>query len=73
MRKSKRVAAMAFIATFGLIAAACGDDEKSETTTAATTEETTASTVAPSDLKLGVAGAHEAGHDARFELRAAAA
>lgn len=42
MRKSKRVAAMAFIATFGLIAAACGDDEKSDDTTA--TEETTAGT-----------------------------
>jgi basic membrane protein A and related proteins len=54
MRKTKRVAAMAFIATFGLIAAACGDDDtKSDTTTAP--EETTASTVAPSDLKLGVA------------------
>ena len=29
MRTTKRVAAMAFIATFGLIAAACGDDESS--------------------------------------------
>lgn len=44
MRKSKTLVAMAFIATFGLVAAACGDDDKkSEDTTAA------------SDLKLGVA------------------
>jgi basic membrane protein A and related proteins len=56
MRKSKRFAAVAFIATFGLIAAACGDDEETTSTTGAT-EETgaTESTVAPSDLKLGVA------------------
>ena len=32
MRNTKRVAAMAFIATFGLIAAACGDDESSSDT-----------------------------------------
>ncbi len=57
MRNTKRVAAMAFIATFGLIAAACGDNSSSTDTTAApadTTAETTA-TVAASDLKLGVA------------------
>ena len=57
MRNSKRVAAMAFIATFGLIAAACGDDKSTSDTTTApagSTAETTA-TVAPSGLKLGVA------------------
>ena len=43
MRKSKRFAAMALVATFGLIAAACGDDAK------------TSDTAAKSDLKLGIA------------------
>ncbi len=56
MRNTKRVAVMAFIATFGLIAAACGDDSSS-TDTAAPADSTadTTATVAPSDLKLGVA------------------
>ncbi|MEQ1872807.1 MAG: BMP family ABC transporter substrate-binding protein [Ilumatobacteraceae bacterium] len=44
MRKSKTLVAMAFIATFSLVAAACGDDDKKTEDTAAT-----------SDLKLGVA------------------
>jgi basic membrane protein A len=44
MRKSKTLVAMALIATFGLVAAACGDDDKD-----------TADTVAQSDLKVGVA------------------
>ena len=44
MRKSKTLVAMALIATFGLVAAACGDDDKK-----------TADTVAKSDLKVGVA------------------
>jgi basic membrane protein A len=48
MRKSKRFTAMALVAAFGLVAAACGDDEK-------TSDATTADTVAKSDLKLGVA------------------
>jgi len=48
MRKSKTLVAMALIATFGLVAAACGDDDKK-------TSDTTAETVAPSDLKIGVA------------------
>ena len=52
MRNTKRVAAMAFIATFGLIAAACGDDESSSSDTTTAPAE---STVAPSGLKLGVA------------------
>jgi basic membrane protein A len=36
MRKSKRFAAMALVATFGLVAAACGDDDKTEGTAAPT-------------------------------------
>jgi len=44
MRNTKRFAAMAFVATFALVAAACGDDEKKSDDTAAT-----------SDLKVGVA------------------
>ena len=52
MRKSKTLVAMALIATFGLVAAACGDDDKKS---ADTTADTTADTVAPSDLKVGVA------------------
>ena len=44
MRKSKTLVAMALIATFGLVAAACGDDENKA-----------ADTVAKSDLKVGVA------------------
>ena len=55
MRNTKRVAAMAFIATFGLIAAACGDDESSSSDTSTAPAESTADTVAPSGLKLGVA------------------
>ena len=55
MRNTKRVAAMAFIATFGLIAAACGDDESSSSDTTTAPAESTADTVAPSGLKLGVA------------------
>jgi len=58
MRTSKRVAALAFIATFGLIAAACGDDSSSSDTTTApadSTAVTTGDTMAPSGLKLGVA------------------
>ncbi len=52
MRKSKRFTAMALVAAFGLVAAACGDDEKESSDT---TADTTADTVAASDLKLGVA------------------
>ena len=46
MRKSKRFAAIALVATFGLVAAACGDDEKTTTTTesAGTTATTAGST-----------------------------
>ena len=55
MRNTKRVAAMAFIATFGLIAAACGDDESSSSDTTTAPAESTADTIAPSGLKLGVA------------------
>ncbi len=56
MRKSKRVAAMAFIATFGLIAAACGDDSSSSDTTTAPAGSTVDTTVAPAgDLKVGIA------------------
>ncbi|HQZ33888.1 MAG TPA: BMP family ABC transporter substrate-binding protein [Ilumatobacteraceae bacterium] len=54
MRNTKRVAAMAFIATFGLIAAACSDDKATTDTTKAPAE-STANSVAPSDLKVGVA------------------
>ncbi len=55
MRKSKRFAAIALVATFGLVAAACGDDKTATTTTAASGD-TTASTVAPNaDLKVGLA------------------
>ena len=46
MRKSKRIAAIALIASLGLVAAACSDDEKTEGTTAATTAETTRETTA---------------------------
>ena len=46
MRKSKRIAAIALIASLGLVAAACSDDEKTESTTAATTAETTGETTA---------------------------
>jgi basic membrane protein A and related proteins len=42
MRKSKTLVAMALIATFGLVAAACGDDKKSDDSS-------------KSDLKVGVA------------------
>jgi basic membrane protein A len=59
MRTSKRVAALAFIATFGLIAAACGDDSSSSDTTTApadSTAVTTGDTMAPSgDLNVGIA------------------
>lgn len=54
MRNTKRVAAMAFIATFGLIAAACSDDKATTDTTKAPAE-STANSVASSDLKVGVA------------------
>jgi basic membrane protein A len=54
MRKSKRVAALALVATMGLFAAACGsDDKKSDGTTAP--GGTTGDSVAPSGLKLGIA------------------
>ena len=43
MRKSKRFAAIALVAAFGLVAASCGDDDSSSDTTAAPAE-TTAST-----------------------------
>jgi len=62
MRKSTRLTAVALIATFGLLAAACGDDKKSEGTTAGTAGGTTTVPAcpentgpAPTDLKLGVA------------------
>jgi basic membrane protein A len=60
MRKSTRLAAVAMVATFGLLAAACGDDKKSEGTTPAP-DTTTAPACppntgpAPTDLKLGIA------------------
>lgn len=44
MRKSKRFTAMALVAAFGLVAAACGDDDKESS-----------DTTAASDLKLGIA------------------
>ncbi len=45
MRKSKHFAAIALIASLGLVAAACGDDEKtSDSTTAETTGDTTPDT-----------------------------
>ncbi len=66
MRKSKRIAAIAFIASLGLVAAACGDDEKTEGTTAGTeattaettgdtTEGTTEGTMPMADITGGVA------------------
>ena len=56
MRKSKRFAAVAFIATFGLIAAACGDDKKAADNTTAPSDTTVADTTAPAgDLKVGIA------------------
>ncbi|MCE9622810.1 MAG: BMP family ABC transporter substrate-binding protein [Actinomycetia bacterium] len=48
MRNTKRFAAMAIVATFGLVATACGDDEKKST-------DTTSSCVETGELKLGVA------------------
>ncbi len=48
MRKSKSFAALALVASFGLLAAACGDDdETTNETTAETTGDTTATTEAP--------------------------
>ncbi len=60
MRKSKRFAAVALLATFGLVAAACGDDESTSgdtaaETTAAAGSETTAATGGDSDIVAGVA------------------
>jgi len=59
MRKSKRFAAVALLATFGLVAAACGDDESTSGDTAAETtaagSETTAATGGDSDIIAGVA------------------
>jgi basic membrane protein A and related proteins len=60
MRKSKRFAAVALLATFGLVAAACGDDESTSEDTAAETtaaagSETTAATGGDSDIVAGVA------------------
>lgn len=62
MRKSKRFAAIALVATFGLMAAACGDDDKTDTTSAPeastgeTTGDTTGDTTAPeADLNVGLA------------------
>ena len=59
MRKSKRFAAVALLATFGLVAAACGDDESTSGDTAAETtaagSETTAATGGDSDIVAGVA------------------
>ena len=54
MRKSKSFAALALVASFGLLAAACGDDdEKSDETTAdstaTTTGDTTGESRAPTD------------------------
>lgn len=54
MRKSKSFAALALVASFGLLAAACGDDdEKSDETTAdstaTTTGDTTGESTAPTD------------------------
>ena len=48
MGKSKRFAALALVASFGLVAAACGDDNSSSDTT-------TASTGGGSSLKVGLA------------------
>ena len=59
MRKSKRFAAIALVAAFGLVAAACGDDDKKTDTTSApesSTGDTTGDTMAPpADIKAGVA------------------
>ncbi len=62
MRNTKRVAAMAFIATFGLIAAACGDDNSSSSDTTTAPAESTADTTATGDttapagdLNVGIA------------------
>ena len=55
MRKSKHFVAIALVATFGLVAASCGDDKKSSDTTTAPAD-STGSTAAPAtDLKVGVA------------------
>ncbi|HNJ97481.1 MAG TPA: BMP family ABC transporter substrate-binding protein [Ilumatobacteraceae bacterium] len=55
MRKSKRFAAVALVATFGLVAAACGDDEKKSEGTSGATETTTACVDADANLKVGIA------------------
>ena len=55
MRKSKRFAAVALVATFGLLAAACGDDEKKSETTSGATETTTPCVAADAALMVGVA------------------
>lgn len=59
MRKSKRFAAVALLATFGLVAAACGDDESTSGDTAAETtaagSETTAAAGGDSDIVAGIA------------------
>ncbi|MEI7548572.1 MAG: BMP family ABC transporter substrate-binding protein [Actinomycetota bacterium] len=50
MRKSKQFAAVAFVATFGLVAVACGDDKKASTATT-----TTVPCVAKGATKVGLA------------------
>lgn len=57
MRKSKHFAAIALVATFGLVAAACGDDETTSDTKAPaeTTGDSTGGTTGTSDLIAGVA------------------
>ena len=54
MRKSKRFAALALVASFGLIAAACGDDEEAATSTTEATEDTDATdTTDGTDTTMG--------------------
>ena len=53
MRKSKRFAAIALIASLGLVAAACGDDEKEEGGSTDTTEQTPDTTGMGSETTTG--------------------
>jgi len=58
MRKSKHFAAIALVATFGLVAAACGDDETTSDTTTApaeSTANTTGDTTPMTDVSVGLA------------------
>ena len=62
MRKSKHIAAIAFVATFGLIAAACGsDDAKTSTDTKAPAETSAVTTPATGETTPGTDGTTPAG------------